>query len=139
MKFCVVCKSKLQRSTATGKIVYTCVCANTYNGEPEDTLLLEEQFEREQSNLKYNTFIENSAFDPTNMRVMRDCVQCKRNYMTLIRIGEQSKVLYTCVCGARVGVDSKTGGDGNRAISVDTLSVENIDDVLVSDSDDEFV
>jgi hypothetical protein len=82
----------------------------TIKGTPDDTLLLEEQFEREQSNLKYNTFIENSAHDPTNMRVVRDCAGCGRGYMTMIRIGEHSKIMYTCLCGRRESPTDTTGG-----------------------------
>jgi len=88
----------------------------SYPGDDTDTLLLKEDFEMHKSNLKFDTFIENSAYDDTNKRILRECSTCGLNYMTLIRIGEQSKVMFTCICGAREtndGVVYKGSADVN--------------------------
>jgi ASC-1-like (ASCH) protein len=110
MKFCDECGNKLSRSVETGEVIFTCICTKTFKGTTRDVLLLEEQFETHKSNLKFDTFIENSAYDDTNKRILRDCSNCKRNYMTLIRIGEQSKIMFTCVCGIRETADGVIHG-----------------------------
>lgn len=128
MRFCDECGNKLTRNTESGTVVFICICMKSFDGNPSDTLLLEEQFETHKSNLKFDTFIENSAYDDTNKRVLRDCGSCARNYMTLIRIGEQSKVVYTCPCGARE-TNLNILGAGKSADS------DNIDDIVNSSDD----
>lgn len=144
MKFCDECGNKLTRSVETGEVLFMCVCMKSFKGEARDTLLLEENFETHKSNLKYDTFIENSAHDDTNKRILRNCKLCERNYMTLIRIGEQSKVMFTCICGAREtadgvvidgSVDGSAANGGDSGNDSDTLNLTDMLEDVDGDSD----
>lgn len=100
MKFCVECGSRTQANTATGELSFDCIqCQKRYNATPQDTLMVEEFIKTEAENLKYQVFIENSPYDVTNKKILKQCPKCKIDFMTLIRIGEQEKVMYTCTCG----------------------------------------
>jgi hypothetical protein len=92
----------MQKSTATGQIVFTCECRNPVGGipgTPEDTLMYAEYPEAGKSNLKYETFIENAPYDPAANRILRACPKCRLPYLVSIRVGVAEQVLYVCECG----------------------------------------
>lgn len=100
MKFCPVCESLMTKSTsATGLIVFQCRCQLVIEGQPDDTLMAEEYLETAESNLKHEVFIENSPFDPAGNKVLRNCLRCGLDFLTMIRIGTNETTMYTCSCG----------------------------------------
>lgn len=100
MNFCTQCQRLCQRSIETGEVIFTCKCGiPKIVGKDEDTLIDEEYTTSDDKKLKYDVFIKNSAYDPVNIIVKRDCINCKRDHMKMIRIGENRNVLYTCKCG----------------------------------------
>jgi len=99
MKFCDKCQRILLRHVETGDILFKCMCGNELKGEPKDSLIHEEYANNDDTQLKYEIFIDNAAYDPARLTVMRECKKCKKDYMTMIRIGEHRNVLYTCDCG----------------------------------------
>jgi hypothetical protein len=86
-------------SNALGDIVFQCRCLNTELGMPDDTLMAEEYLETGRSDLKHNVFIKNAAHDTAANIVLKDCPNCRLNFMTRILIGTQESTLYTCTCG----------------------------------------
>jgi DNA-directed RNA polymerase subunit M/transcription elongation factor TFIIS len=101
MKFCNVCNSWMTKDTLpTGEIIFSCVCGNKVPGVDEDTLISELYLETEQSDQKHETMIRNSPHDMAANVVSRDCGECGRDYMTIIYVGVNETVRYTCKCGA---------------------------------------
>jgi len=102
MKFCEECGSVMAKTTtAAGQIIFQCICLITEVGEPRDTLMYEEFLETAESNQKHDVFIENSPFDLAANVVLKDCPQCKLNFMIMTRIGSDEITIYTCSCGYR--------------------------------------
>ena len=86
-------------STKTGELIFRCKCCKIYNSEPNDTLRFEEYMESSESKEKYQTFINNSAFDPAGYKINKPCESCGVPYLTMIRVGVDEKPMYTCICG----------------------------------------
>jgi len=61
--------------------------------------MFEEFFESAESNMKHKVFVENSPFDPAGNIVLKDCPQCGLNFLTMIRIGVNENVIFSCSCG----------------------------------------
>lgn len=85
--------------TPAGVIIFTCKCSEDVPGGPEDTLMEEVYLGTAESDQKHQVFIENSAFDPGANIVMKDCPQCRLNFMTMIQIGAGATIMYVCSCG----------------------------------------
>lgn len=107
MKFCKYCKSRMIKHAdgQTGLIVYKCVCLYEEPGVPEDTLMDEEIFLESGSLAIHQDLITNAPFDPAAFHVPKKCPSCGLDYLTLVRIGEQEVVMYTCDCGYRATHD----------------------------------
>ena len=99
MKFCIECSSILIPSVKTGELTFHCKCGKIYTSDANDTLRFEEYMESSESKEKYQTFIDNSAFDPAGYKINKLCDECKMPYLTLIRVGKDEKLMYTCTCG----------------------------------------
>jgi hypothetical protein len=85
-------------TTAVGEVVFQCKCQQV-NGGPDDTLMAEGFIEAGEAAQKHMVFIENSPYDPAANVIMRDCPNCKLNYLTLIRVGVNETTMYSCTCG----------------------------------------
>ncbi|AIB51826.1 hypothetical protein PRJ_Fausto_00114 [Faustovirus] len=102
MKFCPNCENKMSKSTATGEIEFTCDCGMRVRGGDEDTLMDEEVLNKSEFEAMA-TFIENSAHDPSAMRVIKTCPVCGLNFMSMVRIGILETTYYACSCGYQAG------------------------------------
>jgi hypothetical protein len=100
MNFCSQCQACLEKEILpSGSILFTCSCGITRAGTDDDTLILEEFPEMADMTQKYDVFIENSAHDPAGYIIKEDCPKCHLDFMTLIRVGVNETVMYTCTCG----------------------------------------
>jgi hypothetical protein len=90
------------KSTESGRLLFLCGCGNMMQGTAEDTLIEEGQPGNVESNLKHATFLENSPFDPAANRVKKTCPGCGIDFMTLVRLGSEEVVIYTCGCGKKI-------------------------------------
>ncbi len=100
MKFCRECNSVMSKTTTLhGAIIFQCPCQLQEPGQPDDSLMAEGLFENTGSDHKHMIFIENSPFDPAANIVLKDCLNCGLNFLTLIRIGQNETTFYTCTCG----------------------------------------
>lgn len=87
-------------------------CGERSTAKDEDTLLMtlnhQEMGGASDRMDKYSTHLSVSAYDPTGMKVKRNCPKCKNKIMSLARIGENQIVYYTCTCGfIETGITNK--------------------------------
>jgi DNA-directed RNA polymerase subunit M/transcription elongation factor TFIIS len=78
------------------------VCSNdleTYDASVYDSLIDSDNMQSAESVEKFEKFITNSAFDPTNKKIINPCPKCKKKIVTMIQITDQLKTIYTCTCG----------------------------------------
>lgn len=102
MQFCPDCGSILKKTTTPAAgVMFVCRCGRSHMGTDDDTLMFEESLASSENALQHEVFIENSAHDMARNIVQRDCVKCKLNYMTIILVGENEQVMFTCTCGHR--------------------------------------
>ena len=100
MRFCSVCNSILNSSTVTGQLIFVCnKCWQKESSNDKDTLMYNLQISNEDTDMKFENFIRNAAFDPTNPTLKKDCVKCKNDVMTYVRIGADMRLIYICKCG----------------------------------------
>jgi hypothetical protein len=91
------------RDVSTGAVAYNCtVCGETAAGGDDDTLILTLTLGDDETTDMYTRLIEVAPFDQTNQIVDRQCQNCGLDYMTLIRVGDQEKIVFACSCGAKV-------------------------------------
>lgn len=103
MKFCPNCQRALVRDTSSGAIMFNCtVCGTVVKGAAQDCLIETKTLNAEETTEMYKQVIDSSAFDPTNQLVEKNCDKCGLDYMSLVRVGENETIIYTCECGNRV-------------------------------------
>ena len=78
-------------------VSFKCKCGRIEYGSAEDVRIFGNS--SDDGGSKYSTFISNSSFDPTTIKVKRQCSKCPLDYMTQIQIGPNNDVIYTCKCG----------------------------------------
>ncbi len=119
MKICKFCESVMAKSTpsAGGNIVFKCRCQYMEDGAPDDSLMQEEYLETEtmSSSLKHDVFIENSPYDAAGNIVLKDCLQCGLNFLTMIRIGTAETCMLVCSCGYKSSQDEYMRSVGTKA------------------------
>lgn len=71
-----------------------------YEAEPEDTLLVSVDTGELYSVSKYASTLKVSAYDPVNPRERTSgCDKCGRKILSLQRLGDEKRVVYSCLCG----------------------------------------
>lgn len=102
MNFCDVCNSRLSDVTTDVKLYFQCSkCQKVYDSKPENTLMYTESIDRKDSMNKYNTFLNNAAFDQVNPLTDTKCPVCDNKYTRHVIIGGTKKFIYVCTCGHR--------------------------------------
>ena len=76
-----------------------------YPGAPADSLMAEGYFESSEMSSKHEVFIQNSPYDLARNIVKKDCPGCKLNFITMIRVGSQETLIFTCDCGYRATLE----------------------------------
>jgi hypothetical protein len=82
-----------------GNIKFVCVCEAVELGDANDTLMESGTIDADMSSIRDSVFIQNSPFDAAANTVRKTCLNCKLDYLTMIRVGEDSATIYTCKCG----------------------------------------
>ncbi len=101
MKFCNECHSRMDKTTESGEIIFQCRCGNRIVGNTEDSLMSSGTISgNNESKSKYTMFLDVAAYDPAAYRVAKDCQNCKLDYMTKVRFGQNETIAYVCTCGA---------------------------------------
>lgn len=70
-----------------------------YDARPEDTMLYSE--ENTEQSAKYKNIKMVAPYDPVNpkIRIPDGCEKCNRKIVGMLRLGEDKKVIYVCICG----------------------------------------
>ena len=99
VKFCPVCEKSLEVSFGT-TIIFKCpVCQTVVPSTPED-VRMPTAFHATEENIElWNNIRKNAPFDRVTEKVKKDCPQCKRDYLTMLRLGKNEYVVYACKCG----------------------------------------
>src|SRR5271170_3491038 len=102
MDFCPVSMMLLDPITSQEKLVFkTNKTGAIYEAKPEYTLLASEGIGELQSISKYKNTLKVSPYDAINSRerIPDGCEKCSRKIVSLQRLGDGKRVVFTCVCG----------------------------------------
>lgn len=99
VRFCENDESVMQRRTAADRVTYVCrKCAAESEATPEETRIL--TFSRTNVGASlFTDLIRSAPHDRTCLQVKRDCPQCRRDYLSQVRVGDDEKIIYRCPCG----------------------------------------
>lgn len=99
-KFCPKCEKSMEISTITGKLLFKCpVCAEQIEGDAYDVKMPSAFNPSEESTESWINIINNAPFDRVSQIVGKSCINCPRNYMTQLRLGQNERIVYSCKCG----------------------------------------
>lgn len=101
MDFCPVSFMLLEEITSQDELLFKSSKTGTvYKASPENTLLASEGVSELQSISKYKNTLKVSAYDPLNPkeRIPGGCEKCGRKIVSLQRLGEEKRVVYSCLC-----------------------------------------
>lgn len=116
MRFCPQCQRALIRAPTEEGIEHVCsVCGTRVPGTPMDARIGGSQAGGEQVAQLYKVPIRIAPFDPTTQQVAELCTNCGRDYMSLVRVGDQEIAILACKCGVRRPVK---GSDAADAVGV---------------------
>ena len=96
MSFCPTCKRILESEPHEGHVIFTCPCGYTRDGGDESRRI----GGKEESDIALNkNLMEWAAVDPISDKIMEDCPNCGRDYMSLCRINnDENTIFVSCVC-----------------------------------------
>lgn len=97
--YCPDCTNLFAKITTVDTFVYKCMqCQKVYTPSDENTLQYEDV---KGANLAmFGTLLQTAGKDPCNPKVYKKCKKCKSNIAKQIRIGNDMKLINTCVeCG----------------------------------------
>lgn len=97
MRFCNNCENILKFVIKNNDMKFECTkCNKLHDPNDEDSLRFYQSFGKIKDN---SIFIKNSAHDPVNAMIKKDCSKCKRKIMSYIIEGSKMAFRYTCKCG----------------------------------------
>jgi DNA-directed RNA polymerase subunit M/transcription elongation factor TFIIS len=101
MKQCPYCESRtMVRVVADGEVYFQCPCSAREKGKPEDRLLKSGGNTSVGNSEKYNTLTATAAHSQAVLKVAKDCPSCGLPYLTLVRVGDEETIIFTCKnCG----------------------------------------
>lgn len=89
----------IKKTTAAGGVMFQCTCEKVVLGGPDDTLMAEGSYEQRENDQKHAIFIERAPFDLAANTMKMICLQCKLDFVTMIRVGVNETTMYSCICG----------------------------------------
>lgn len=96
-KACEQCRNLLDAVTHGEQLQFKCKpCNKVFPANPEDTLMA--SFTKYMEHDKYSDLIRGSAYDPTNKKINKKCKNCGKDYMSMLRLGEDELVVFVCTC-----------------------------------------
>jgi DNA-directed RNA polymerase subunit M/transcription elongation factor TFIIS len=101
VRFCDLCCNLMTKTTTFNGINFKCICGETKNGTPADTLMYEWN-----SNIVGNdTYHSNITYDVARHLVPKKCEKCGMLYQVLTVIGSSMVPRLLCECGSNVEHD----------------------------------
>ena len=102
MQTCPISLMLLEEITSGDKLLFKSNKTGTiYEAKPGETMLVNEGISELQSTSKYKNTLRVSAYDSVNpkQRITGGCERCKRKIVSLQRLGEEKRAIYSCLCG----------------------------------------
>jgi DNA-directed RNA polymerase subunit M/transcription elongation factor TFIIS len=99
-KFCPNCRNQLEALIRPSLPFYCRECDKENASTPKDTLVA--SFSKESYTSKFSELVRNAAKNPITKKTFKHCDKCGRDIMSLIRVGEDDKTLYRCICESNV-------------------------------------
>lgn len=94
--FCETCKNLLKNITSSDNFYFKCnSCNKNYQPSDEDSIRYNDI--KGTNLIVYKTILQTAGKDPVNPKVYLDCPKCKNNIVKQVRIGEDMRIINTCV------------------------------------------
>jgi DNA-directed RNA polymerase, subunit M/Transcription elongation factor TFIIS len=94
--YCEICSNLLGVDIVNDTLIFICAsCQSRYEAQDDDSLRYEEV--KGSDIAIFQKILEKIADDPANPKVFRDCKKCKHNIAKYVRLGEEMKLVYSCV------------------------------------------
>ena len=94
--FCSICNNLLSTITTADSFNFKCLnCHEIYKPTDEDTMIYEDT--KGTDLVIYKTILQTAGRDPVNPKVYKDCEKCKKNIVRQVRLGENMRLINTCV------------------------------------------
>ena len=96
---CSACQTRtMVRSVDKGDVIFRCACGYEEKGKGKDRLLRSTVAQSDQAQ-KYETLFRAAPFSRTEYQDKRECKKCLRGYMTMVVVGDERAVVWSCTCG----------------------------------------
>jgi len=86
------------RAVDKGDVIFRCPCGNEEKGGGKDRLLHINVAHDDQGQ-KYETLVRVAPFARTEFQGVRTCKKCHKGYMTMVVVGDEQAVVWSCTCG----------------------------------------
>lgn len=94
--YCSVCQNLLGVDIVNDTLIFICAsCQSRYEAKDDDSLRYEEV--KGSDIAIFKKILEKIADDPANPKVYRECNKCKHNIAKYVRLGEDMKLVYSCL------------------------------------------
>jgi uncharacterized C2H2 Zn-finger protein len=107
MRFCdkYKCDNVLESITRNDELIYRCpVCFEEYESTPEDTLMIDEFLQENDTTYKHRNYLKNAQFDTISELEQTPCANtnCKETIIRVIKINKNGQALFVCpTCGTK--------------------------------------
>jgi len=101
MRFCIRenCNNNLTSIVKNNTVVFRCnVCFEEYSLTNEDTLMIDEHFQENNTIHKHKTYLQNACHDDIAELVYKNCPNrgCTETIVKIIKLAESGQALYVC-------------------------------------------
>lgn len=94
--FCQICNNLLSVDIINDNLIFICQsCQSRYEAQDDDSLRYEEV--RGSDIAIFSKILEKIADDPVNPKEYRECKKCKHHMAKYVRLGDEHKIVYSCV------------------------------------------
>lgn len=105
MQFCnkYNCDNVLESIIRNDELIYRCpVCFEEYTSTPEDTLMIDEYLQENDTTYKHRNYLKNSQYDTISELEYNTCINCKELIVRVIKINKNGQSLFVCpTCGTK--------------------------------------
>src|ERR1700690_3684246 len=97
VKFCPKCEKSLEISLSTNIIIFKCpVCQTVVKSSPEDVRMPTTFHATEENIGLWKNIVRFAPHDRVSEKIKKNCPKCNRDYMTILRLGKNEYVAFSC-------------------------------------------
>lgn len=101
MRFCTKynCNNVLQSITKHSDLIYRCpICFEEYSASPEDTLMIDEFLQENDTTYRHRNYLKNAHDDTISELVYKDCPnsKCSETIVRVIKVNKNGQSSYAC-------------------------------------------